>query len=231
MTQSLLERGLHLLKAATPELGFDQIARLSIGERDRRLLQLREWLFGTKLVNTAHCPECSEVLEWENTVSDICVQSVSQDVFQETQDAETFSLPVDEYLLHFRLPNSSDISKRRDDLNPVQLIQDCIVSADRSSETVAISTLPAQALKAVAERIEALDPQAEIRMTLACPECAHVWDILFDILSFLWIEINLWSENILRTIHRLASAYGWSEEDILYLSPMRRQLYLGFINS
>ncbi|MEA1978379.1 MAG: phage baseplate protein, partial [Chloroflexota bacterium] len=67
-------------------------------------------------------------------------------------------------------------------------------------------------------------------MTLTCPECSHQWEVLFDIASFLWTEINNWAERTLRTVHQLASAYGWAEREILNLSPVRRQLYLGMVN-
>ena len=84
-------------------------------------------------------------------------------------------------------------------------------------------------LTALEYRAEELDPQAEIKMNLTCPQCSHKWDVLFDISSFLWAEINQWAEQMLRTVHKLASAYGWSESDILNLSPVRRQLYLGLV--
>jgi hypothetical protein len=74
-----------------------------------------------------------------------------------------------------------------------------------------------------------IDPQADIQIALTCPACLHQWSAAFDIASHLWIEVNSWAMRILDEVHRLASAYGWSEADILELSPMRRQLYLGMI--
>ena len=40
------ERALSLLAAACPESSRDELAILSIGERDKRLLTLRAWTFG-----------------------------------------------------------------------------------------------------------------------------------------------------------------------------------------
>ena len=57
LNQTLLERVLALLIAACPKIDSETIAGLSIGERDARLLQLREWMFGSHLVNTAQCPQ------------------------------------------------------------------------------------------------------------------------------------------------------------------------------
>ena len=66
---------------------------------------------------------------------------------------------------------------------------------------------------------------------LTCPSCEHQWRILFDIASFLWAEIDRWSENMILTIHKLAGRYGWSETQILELSPVRRQMCMGLVNS
>jgi hypothetical protein len=68
-------------------------------------------------------------------------------------------------------------------------------------------------------------------MELCCPECGRRWEVVFDIGGFLWAEINDWAEHTLRTVHSLAEAYGWSEREILNLSPLRRQLYLGMVSS
>jgi hypothetical protein len=89
--------------------------------------------------------------------------------------------------------------------------------------------LPDHILKALSRRMDELDPQADIRMQLTCPRCAHQWETLFDIASILWHEINHWAERMLLTVHRLAKAYGWSEQDILSMSPIRRQFYLELV--
>ena len=40
-----------------------------------------------------------------------------------------------------------------------------------------------------------------------------------------WLEIDAWARRTLRDVHALASAYAWSERDVLALSPTRRTLY------
>ena len=42
-------------------------------------------------------------------------------------------------------------------------------------------------------------------------------------------EIDAWARTILYQVHLLASVYGWSESEILALSPWRRHLYLQMI--
>jgi hypothetical protein len=48
--------------------------------------------------------------------------------------------------------------------------------------------------------------------------------------AFFWKEINHWANRILREVHLLASTYGWSEADILALTPTRRQWYLALVD-
>jgi len=89
--------------------------------------------------------------------------------------------------------------------------------------------LPEKNLKKVNEKKEKGEPQADIKNYLQCPNCCYRWNAIFDIATFLWAELNQWAEQMLYTIHRLAINYGWSESEILQLSPTRRQLYLGML--
>lgn len=229
LSRTLLDRVLALLIAACPEIDSETIAGLSIGERDARLLQLREWMFGSNLVNTAQCPECMQRVEWENRIADIGVQPSPV-----TPSPSEYSLNVQDYGLRFRLPTSRDLADvlnaRRGDSPAQELVKRCIVSACHAGEACDSGSLPEDVFVALGRRIEELDPQAVIRIDLTCPQCSHKWDVIFDICSFLWAEINQWAERTLRTVHKLASAYGWSERYILDLSPVRRQLYLGLVN-
>ena len=59
-----------------------------------------------------------------------------------------------------------------------------------------------------------------------CPACGHDASITFDVVSYLWNEIDEWAKRVLVEVHVLAAAYGWSERDVLALSPRRRRLYL-----
>lgn len=229
LNQSILHRALILLTAACPEMNPDAIAELNIGERDTRLLQLREWMFGSRLVNTAACPHCAGHVEWESDIADLYVQPSDLPA-----SADNLSFHTGKYQLRFRLPNSIDIAAVLDESKtgsePEDLLKRCIVSTECAGKAYDKNRLPKRALETLGRHIEKLDPQAEIRIELTCPECSHRWEILFDIASFLWSEINSWAEQTLSTVHRLAGAYGWSEREILNLSPVRRQLYLGMVN-
>jgi hypothetical protein len=233
LNQPPLQQALIMLVAAYPDISPVGIAELSIGQRDAALLRLREHLFGSRLVNTAICPACSEQIEWSNDIADVWASPHKQP----ERSASVFELEVDGYRLQCRLPNSLDIAGVLDGDEPEtadprqRLLARCVQSARRGDDVLTIDRLPERVIHAVAMRVEELDPQAEVRIGLNCPACSHRWELLFDIASFLWIELDEWAEWMLQTIHKLARNYGWAERDILSLSPVRRQLYSGLIGS
>lgn len=227
LSQPLLQRVLLLLVAAFPERPAESFATMSIGERDLLLLHLRECLFGSQLINTTICPHCSERIEWRNSVADLVVEGQ-----QDNAKSDVFELQTDDYQLSFRLPNSADVELVVNSDNAQQsLLSRCVLESQHRGDSCGFEQLPEAVIQTLTERIEMLDPQADIRIALTCPQCEHRWDALFDIASFLWTEVNDWAERMLQTVNQLARVYGWSEGEILNLSPVRRQLYLGMVAS
>ena len=74
-----------------------------------------------------------------------------------------------------------------------------------------------------------VDPQADVQLALSCPACGQQWRATFDVVSFLWDELDAWARRLLREVHTLASAYHWREADILAMSRWRRQYYLDLV--
>jgi len=77
----------------------------------------------------------------------------------------------------------------------------------------------------------AADPLAEIRLTFDCPVCGDAFEDDLDLPTFLWAEMAARAKRLLSEVHLLASAYGWSEAEILGLSPVRREFYLGMVGA
>lgn len=94
-----------------------------------------------------------------------------------------------------------------------------------------VSQLPESVITALSQRMAGADPQADVHLALDCPDCGHQWRAAFDIVSFFWSEIGVWAKRVLREVHILASAYGWREDDILAMSPWRRQVYLEMLGA
>jgi hypothetical protein len=226
--RSSIERGLRLLAVACPATERSAVAQWSIGERDARLLQLREGLFGSRLVCTAICPHCGERLEWESDVSTLRLQAV-----QPVEPGRILELRSDPYVIRYRLPNSDDMLRAvaveayRTDTR--RLLDDCIVEIQGLPEAGVV--LPDEVYRRLDAAMADADPQADIAIALTCPACAFAWSALFDILSYLCAEIDNWAHHTLVEVYTLARGFGWSERDILAMSARRRQLYLELLRT
>ena len=213
----LVEKTMDLLYIASPDMADP--ATLAIGERDARLLQLRERMFGSELLNVAECPDCHEKIEWTTKVGEL----LSQDKNSNAGANPVYTLEADEYSIRFRLPNSYDMIRVSTDSvyrsNPKKLFLDCIVEAKKDLENCAPGDVPDEILNELDKRMAEEDPQAEIAMLLTCPKCAHQWNMRFDIVSYLWTEIDSWARHVLQEVITLASALSWSESDILGMEP------------
>lgn len=213
---------LPLLMAACPEIPPEQLRRLTIGERDALLLSQREWMFGPQLEAIATCPRCEERLEFSLTVDNLRAGPALTDASGLGQTVSQ-SAEVDAYQVEFRAPTIADTQSVT---SLQQLLEHCLIRATRADQTQAVSELPPAVIEAISDRMAAADPQADTQLALSCPACQHEWLAIFDIAAFLWEEIHTWAQRTLLEIHQLASAYGWSEVEILALSPARRQIYL-----
>lgn len=225
--QSPTERALTLISAAHPNLETASLARLSIGRRDGLLLSVRESTFGPRIAAITSCPECREQLEFDFAIDDIR----SSDTANDSQDP--LELSVEGYQVQFRLPDSNDlmIAGATSDVESARetLLQRCILSAQRKRRQTPIAELPAEVVEHVEQEMFKLDAQANVQVELECPSCTRDWSTAFDILAYFWTELDAWAQRLLFEVHKLASAYGWREADILDMSAVRRNLYLNMV--
>jgi hypothetical protein len=227
LSQWPFQKALSILIAALPDKKPEYLAKLSIGERDSYLLDLREAMFGSQLDCLTACPECGERLEFTLKVSDI-----KANYYKGYSD--DLSLEEGDYKIHFRLPNSIDLAafSGYQDIESAKelLLKRCLLKAYRKNEEIPIGELPRDLVDLTELRMPQIDSQSDVRLDLSCPSCGRKWKTIFDIVSFLWSDMEAWAQRILYEVHILASAYGWREADILSMSARRRQFYLGMLS-
>jgi len=231
--ESVTAQALMLLEAASPGTAGDELAQISVGQRDARLLALRELMFGSHLNGLTSCPGCGQRLE-------IGIESTELQLSPANSDHELLSVKSGSYLARFRLPNSQDLSALAQDCDAQndqptivgKLLSHCVVELRRNGRRVKLRSsraLPPALIEAIAAEMERVDPQANVQITLNCSDCGHRWLSAFDIVSFFWSEIDDLAMRLMREVCALALAFGWRERDILEMSSQRRQLYLEMI--
>jgi hypothetical protein len=220
------ERALHLLSVASADPDYARLSALTIGQRDAQLLRLRQRTFGNTLQAQTVCPQCGERLEFTVLATDLlapcadagCVAPAWHD----------FS--VGDWRVRFRLPDSSDMLAIAGDGDVIdqrdRLLVRCVAEVTQAGRRVEVNALPEEIIGEMTTRMESLDPCADINLTLSCPACETGWDAQFDILGYLWAEVSVYAQRLLREVNVLARVYGWREADILALSSRRRRAYL-----
>ena len=137
-----------------------------------------------------------------------------------------------EYEIEYRLPTTADLLQIASGSGQslTTLLDRCVV-ARRGDGSVQSTDLPATVIDKLSHSMAEADPYAEIQIAMDCAGCSHRWSMVFDVVSYLWTEIEDWAERMIRDVHALASAYGWSERDIVGMSALRRRLYLELANA
>jgi hypothetical protein len=225
---SSLGRSLALLGATGSDSAPVPLADLSIGQRDALLLQLHEEVFGDSFWALAVCEGCQERVEFSFHGSDL---RSSEPV--ECSDKQRVS--QEGYEVEFRMPTSRDlllVSERRSITEQrAQLLERIVLSAEQGGEPIAAKALPEEVISAMEETMQSADPRGEVSLRLRCQSCGHEWSAWFDAGTFLWKKFDTWALRLLQEVHVLARAYGWSERDIIGMTPWRRHAYLEMLGA
>ncbi|MEV0603440.1 hypothetical protein AB0I82_29670 [Streptomyces sp. NPDC050315] len=222
-------RALLLHRAARPETGTDALLSVPAGERAADLFALRRALFGERMQVKLACadPECGAAMEFELDAAEL-------DAVRPAPPEDGLRVAEDGWSVTFRLPSVADLTETAaaatDAADARRLLgARCAVSARKDGREAGpeeVARLPEAVLKRFAEAVEQADPGAEVTLNIACPECGAATPAELDIAAYLWTELDAWARDVLLDVHLLASAYGWSEPEILALSPLRRRYYL-----
>jgi hypothetical protein len=220
-----VDRALAMLRAAMAECTWDELARLSLGERDALLLQLRRATFGEALSAYAECPACGERLEFS-------IDCGTLQAHEEPEDEAPLlgELACGDYRIGLRRLDSRDLAAIAGCADVEQaravLLARCITRIDGPRELARAEDLPREALEQVLTAIERNDPPAEVLLDLTCPACRHAWQAQLDIGRFMWTEVGARARRLLGEVDAIARAYGWRESEILGLSERRRAAYV-----
>lgn len=196
-----------------------ELAEISVERRDGMLLELRSRLFGDALGGYAACPRCG------------CGVDVSLTASSEEPE-ERFAIEVGGMSLQVRLPTSLDLAAVAGCESVAEarrmLVRRCI-EGDRAGGGYLVGESAFDGEDVVVAVETELDRRAGVSagaVVLDCPDCEHGWAMELDVAAFTWREIEILAGRLLCHVDVLARRYGWSEREILGLSPARRRFYL-----
>ncbi|MEU2433197.1 hypothetical protein ABZ611_27530 [Streptomyces sp. NPDC007861] len=220
-------RSLLLHRAARPGAGTDELLAVPVGEREADLFALRRALFGERMQVRVECAACGESMEF-----DLDATLLGERDGREARGP--LRVTEGEWVVEFRLPAVADLAAAAASADPAGarevVLARCTVSAVRAGAAVPperlAALLPESVQRRLAEAVEEADPAADVTLNVSCPECGEATPAELDITSYLWTELDSWARDLMLDVHLLATAYGWSEPEILALSPLRRRYYL-----
>lgn len=209
-----LDRALGLIALIEGEVPLEELAALPIAERDARLFSVTETIFGPLLTLSATCTVCAAQTDLTFSVSDIKMLDTPER-FSGVFHHEGRDYP-------YRMPNSRDMANA--------------LRAPDPQRTLLLSLLNlAQADRALIAKFDAtLEEQSGLEtlsLGFDCAECKAGQDAPFDILDYLWSRIVAEARRLIWDVHLLARSYGWTSDEILSLSRLRRAEHVAMVST
>jgi hypothetical protein len=193
--------------------------RLPLPDRDRLLLALQRMLFGDQVDGDARCSRCGESFSLRFSLASLAGAHVPRRP-RGVHGPDTRGLyRLDD--ITFRLPSSEDldaIAMLDEDRRAVALLHTIVVSGDVAGREAEVE-----------DAMAALGPTLDVDLAATCPHCASEQRPRFSIAAFLERQLASERRFVLREVHRLARAYGWSYEAILSIPRDDRHDFVALV--
>jgi hypothetical protein len=221
---ALWERGVGLGRWARDEALLAAVGSTpsALGARNATLLGLRGCLFERRWPLRSRCPACSTDCEFEADAV-----ALAEELDALAWSSGSTQVEVSGRSIELRAPTADDL-RRIAVLPDTQSAARALLATCVSGE-IATDALDEHSTASLESYLEHLDPGAVVSFALHCPDCGHEWSAVVDIGEALWSELQRAAEQSLIEIDALARAYGWTESEVLGLSPLRRAAYLQLV--
>src|SRR5271157_5389896 len=191
-------------------------AELTASDRDLVLAQVYRRAFGDRISSTLTCAGCSKPFDLHFSLQELAGTLLGRNrrASWKHLGGRRFEAPK---IGRFRLPVGQD------ELDAAGL-------EPRAAEALlfgrcAEGRRPRGGAKALQEMLDEVAPLMDLDLSAPCPECGHAQAVQFDIQGYLLGAIMAERRQLSLEIHTLASAYGWSLDEVLSLPRgERRQL-------
>jgi hypothetical protein len=210
-----------LAAVVSPERPSSELANLSLGQRDRLLLSVLAANFTPSVAGVVDCGGCAAPVE-------IAIRCA--DLLDTEPPGEPEPFDYDNWQIRWRLPTAADLLAADQLTNqadtPRFLLRRCVLDVSGPTDHETLDDLPEAVHAKLVETIGAHDPLTDVELDVSCPTCGWHQHVGLDAAALVWHEINWRAGELIRDVDALAHAYGWTEADVLALSPRRRRAYL-----
>lgn len=196
-------------RGVAPDLAAACDLPLAVAAREA-LAELRERV-GATLDAVTSCPACEALLDVSLPLDEVLAGS----------EVRADDLRVDGVVV--RGPTTADVLAALASAEPAATLRARCATWPEGAAPYADVDLAAR----VAEAAEQLAGAAGASVRLDCPECGG--DVLadVDVIRLLTEQVTEQGLGLLADVAMLAAAFGWSEQDVLAMSPARVRAYLG----
>lgn len=200
----------------------DTAQQLSLPDRDRLMAGIYSRLYGSKIESTLTCVACKAPYDM-----DFSLDTLLQHLDGEKENPEITWQDDGSFVttegLHLRLPTGADelaVWNLAPAAAAEELMRRCVQAGDVEQQAEQIQ-----------EALQQAAPMLATEMAATCPECGHGMTVQFDMQSYLLNALKMEKKRLRLDVHRLASSYKWSLEEILRLPRSARRQYTQLIES
>jgi hypothetical protein len=233
------ERSTALLARCLTRLGpcttitADLARSLTVGDREALLLQLRRLTFGDDLPCTVTCPgpACGERLDLPLRVGDLLLPPYPP---RPSLHERTWTSDGTRIRARFRLPTGADLEAAAAaavaDVPATGadiLLSRCVEALDPPGGPPEV--LPEDVATWLDATMAELDPQAELRLSVDCPQCGLDFCTVLDAGACLYEEVIGRARLLYHEVHLLALHYHWGERELMAMTAQERNRYLDLL--
>jgi hypothetical protein len=197
---------------------------LTASDRDGLLAHVYARNFGRKVQSTVRCAHCGELFDLEFDIEQLArVLDPPAPASVEALADRTFRLPMG---VRFRLPTGEDevwLSEACGAEPERALLQRCLIEPREGASE--------REMAAVEEAMEEIAPVLDLDLDAQCPECRTKQPLHFNVQFYLLRAIQQGWKQTVREVHLLATAYGWSLQEILGLPRSQRRQFVELIET
>lgn len=198
---------------------------LLIGKRIECLLVLAAGGRDAALGFPFKCEGCGEEIELELTLREISEMQHEADL------TETVCVDIGGSRICFRKPTGRD----QEEWSRMKFIDERDAARGMIATLVELSepleAIQYEELSAVEEVLEEADPLVNFSCNVSCGECGELNEHEIDLMETALGMLNRAQNQLIVAVHRLASHYHWSEQEIFAVPDWRRQQYLELIGA